>query len=330
MGTGPDFVVPVVEGPQAGQTQILVLRPGVDRPAEARDQRGEAERGPDAGQVHVGHPLVDVEAPGPHLVESSGLHAPLGPGAPDYGVEADVGVPVRLEDPALGAGRILDDAGRLLLQGGGQSAFEQIGWLNEMVVDRDDGHPDRPRLGVWQQRGGARRVQGVHELMTLPPSCSFSRNARPNRCRAKGTHTTMISAHQPIMAATGWSSCHEPAMIVPGLTWRTAATSADSGSHSAIARGISFIPEIGHKRAGQKRQRQHDRKADSLHGVGVADQHPHEHPEPGEGEQSQQHQGHQFRDPSRPEVRTPAQGQAEPGHDHNAKDLLDDLADDLG
>ena len=47
---------------------------------------------------------------------------------------------------------------------------------------------------------------------------------RLNRRRAIGTHTAMISTHQPIMAGTGCWSCHEPLDDVPWHTWRTAAT----------------------------------------------------------------------------------------------------------
>ena len=77
---------------QAGQAQLLVLSPGIDGPAESRDQGGETERGPDAGPIHVGDPLVDVEATRAHLVEPGRFHAPLLPRPADHRIEPDVRV----------------------------------------------------------------------------------------------------------------------------------------------------------------------------------------------------------------------------------------------
>ena len=105
MRTRPLLEVPVVEGAQAGQTELGVLGPRVDGAAEARDQRREAEGGPDPGPVHVLDASLDVEAARTHLVEAGRLHAPLVAGAPDHGVEADVGVAVALEDPRLASRR---------------------------------------------------------------------------------------------------------------------------------------------------------------------------------------------------------------------------------
>ena len=88
----PHLQVPVVEGAQAGETEVRVRRPRVHRAAEPRHQRGKAQRGPDAGAVHVVHAGVDVEAAGAHLVEAGRLHAPFVPGPADDGVQPDVGI----------------------------------------------------------------------------------------------------------------------------------------------------------------------------------------------------------------------------------------------
>ena len=112
----PHLEVPVVEGAQAGQAEVLVLRPRVDGAAEARHERGEAQGGPDAGPVHVRDAGLDVEAARAHLVEAGRLHAPLLPGPPHHGVEPDVGVAVALEDPALRPVVLLDDAGRAVVR----------------------------------------------------------------------------------------------------------------------------------------------------------------------------------------------------------------------
>ena len=96
---------------------------------------------------------LDVEAARAHLVEAGRLHAPLLAGPAHHGVEPDVGVVVPLEDPGLGPVVLLDDRGRPCLERRGQAALEEVRRLNEVVVDRDHGHPHGPGLGVGQQRG---------------------------------------------------------------------------------------------------------------------------------------------------------------------------------
>ena len=92
----------------AGQPELGVGRPGEHRTAESGDQGREAQRGPDARSVHVGHPGLDVEAARTHLVEARRLHAPLVPGPPDHRVEADVRIEAALVLPGLGAAVELD------------------------------------------------------------------------------------------------------------------------------------------------------------------------------------------------------------------------------
>ncbi len=166
----PHLEVPIVEGPHAGEPEILVRRPRVDRTAEARDQRRKAQRGPDAGAVHVQNAGVDVEAAGPHFVEAGRLHAPLRPRSTDDCVEPDVGIQLPLEDPALGPVFLLHDAGRPRGEGGRQPVLEEVRGFDQVVVDRDHGHPDRPGLRVGEQGGPARCgpcVDGSHGKVTL-------------------------------------------------------------------------------------------------------------------------------------------------------------------
>ena len=169
VGSRPRLEVPVVEGAQAGQSELGILSPRVDGTAETRHQRREAQSGPDPGPVHVLNSGLDVEAARPHFVEARRLHAPLVAGAADHGVQADVGVAVALEDPGLGAVVLLDHPGGGVGQGGGQTTLEEIRRLDEVVVDRNDGDPDRPGLGIGQQGGPLRPVDvdGSHEKVTL-------------------------------------------------------------------------------------------------------------------------------------------------------------------
>ena len=71
----PLFEEPVVPGAHAGQPEVTVRAREEDTAAEAGDLRGEVDRGPDAVDVHVAHPGLDVVAAGPHLVEAEGLEA---------------------------------------------------------------------------------------------------------------------------------------------------------------------------------------------------------------------------------------------------------------
>ena len=131
--------------------------------------------------VHVENAGVDVEAAGPHFVEARRLHAPLGARATDDGVEADVGIVLPLENPALGPVLLLDDAGRSRGQGGGQAVLEEVRGLNEVVIDRDHGHPDWSRLRVGEQGGppgGGACIDGSHEKVTL----SSATLVRPRGC----------------------------------------------------------------------------------------------------------------------------------------------------
>ena len=112
VGAGPHLVVPVVPRVDAGQAELGVLRLREHRAAEPGDERREAHRRADAGQVHVGDAGVDVPAAAAHLVEVGRRHRPLVAGPADHRVEADVRVDVALVGPHLAAVVAGDDLRR--------------------------------------------------------------------------------------------------------------------------------------------------------------------------------------------------------------------------
>ena len=112
------------------------------------------------------------------------LHSVAWP--PDDGVEPDVGVVPALEDPALGPVVLLDDPRGRRGERGGQAMLEEVRGLNQVVVDRNHRHPDRPGLRIGQQGGAARCgpcVDGSHEKVTLSSA---------NVVRPGGRMTTQI------------------------------------------------------------------------------------------------------------------------------------------
>src|SRR5262249_57253887 len=68
--------------------------------------------------------------------------------APDDRVQPDLEEDLSVERPDLMSLFALDDARRLLLQLRGQPTFEHPGWLDEVVVGREERVPDVARLGV--------------------------------------------------------------------------------------------------------------------------------------------------------------------------------------
>ena len=148
VGPGPDLVMPLVPGPQAGQPQLGIVGLDEHRATEAGHQGREAQGRPYAVQVHVRHPGPDVEAPRTHVLEPGRVHAPGLLRAADDGVEADVRIPAVLVQPGLGAVGVLDDAGRPSGQSGLDPTLEEIRGFDEVVVHRDDRHPDGPGFGV--------------------------------------------------------------------------------------------------------------------------------------------------------------------------------------
>ncbi len=131
------------------------------------------------------------------------------------------------------------------------------------------------------------------------------------------------------MAATGCTSCQDPLEGVPCQIWRTAATSAESGSHSPITRGTTFIPSMGTKVPARKEKGEHDGKAKSLHSVGATHQHAHQHPEPRESQESQHHGTGELQPACEVQVWAPSEAETDGDHYRYPEDLLDYLPDDL-
>jgi hypothetical protein len=100
----------------------------------------EAHRPEDAAGVHVLDALVDVPAPGAHLVERRRVDAVLLLGAPGDGVEADVGDDGAVEGPDVVTRLGLDDLRGLIGELRRQPTLEQTGRLDEVVVDAHQDH----------------------------------------------------------------------------------------------------------------------------------------------------------------------------------------------
>ena len=152
VAAGPHLEMPVVPGPQCGQPQLEIVTLPEHRAGEPGDQRGEVQRGPDAGQVHVGDPGVDVPTAAAHLVEPGGFHAPFLVRPSDHRVEPDIRILPVLIAPHLASVVGLDDLGRAVGQRGGKPADEHVGRLDDVIVDRDQDMLSLPGIRVRQQR----------------------------------------------------------------------------------------------------------------------------------------------------------------------------------
>ena len=102
-----------------------------------------------------------VVATGPHLVEARRLHRPLVLRAARHRVQPDLGVTPAVEHPRLGAVLGGHDRGASSAIPGRQPALEEVGGLDEVVVDRDDGQTTRSWLGVGQE--GRHRPGACHD-----------------------------------------------------------------------------------------------------------------------------------------------------------------------
>jgi hypothetical protein len=128
--------VPVVVGPdqRVGQVQVVAE----ERAGGEGGERGEVHRRQHAAGVHVLDPLVDVVATGPHLVEALRLHAVLRLGATGHGVEGGRLHDHLAERPHVGALVVADQLGRPVEVPRVEVVDEEIGWLDEVVVDADE------------------------------------------------------------------------------------------------------------------------------------------------------------------------------------------------
>ena len=139
LGAAPAVDVPVVVGLHHGAGLVLVLAPGEELAAEL-GEGGKAHGAEHAVDRHVTHPLVDVVATDPHVVERGGLDAVLLGRAADDGVQADVGDLVAVVLPDVGPVLAADELGGLVLVLGRQQPVEHPPRLNDVVVDTDQDH----------------------------------------------------------------------------------------------------------------------------------------------------------------------------------------------
>ena len=100
-------------------------------------ERGEVHRGQDAAGVHVLDPLVHVVAAGSDLVEALRLEAVLLLGSTGHGVERRGLHDDLAERPDVGALVVADQLGRPVLVLGVEVVDEQVGRLDDVVVDAD-------------------------------------------------------------------------------------------------------------------------------------------------------------------------------------------------
>ena len=144
--------MPVVPGPQRRETEFGVVALPEHRAREPSDQGGEVQRCPDSGEVHVGDAGVDIPTAAAHFVEAGGLHTPFLFWPADDGVESDVRIAAALVMPHLGAVVGLHDLRRAVGQRVREAALEHVGWLDDVVVNRDEDVLSLPRRRVRQQR----------------------------------------------------------------------------------------------------------------------------------------------------------------------------------
>ena len=173
----PLLVDPVVPGRNARLAQLGVGGVVEEAAAEARDLRREVERGPHAVDVHVADAGLDVKAARPHLVEPERLELhSVGP-ATRHGVHADLGEGLAVEGPHLMPGFGLDDARRHVGELRRKAALERVGWLNDMVI-----HRDQRVLHLARRRFGKEQLDRVTGRGHRNPLNSFPKYGAPRAC----------------------------------------------------------------------------------------------------------------------------------------------------
>jgi hypothetical protein len=153
------------------------------QPREPERRGGKAQGRLDADRVHVAHALADVPDRGMQLVEVDGAEVALArlPAADAVGPEQ--GHALVLEDPVVDPGRVALDAGRARLEPRGEASFEQVGRLDQMVVDGHDpiAQLRRRQLAAPDQRSLRPRVfqdlfeQVCHGRVSVPVPETSSR-----------------------------------------------------------------------------------------------------------------------------------------------------------
>jgi len=129
--------------------------------------------------VHVGHAGVDVVTAGTHVLEPERferdrLWAPAGDG-----VHAHLGVDLPFELPHLRPVARLDDVRAGGLQRRREIGLEEVGWLHDVIVDRDHGVANLPRLGLRQEE---LRVERRHGRLKASISIAQASSAAQYTC----------------------------------------------------------------------------------------------------------------------------------------------------
>ena len=119
---------------------------------------GKAHRRRDPGQVHVLDPGVDVPAAAAHLVEVGRLHRPLVLRSSDTAFNPMFGKSGPRRSQTWRPSRRSTTCGRPVGQPSRHAALEQVGRLDQVVVDRHDAMP---------RRCGRRRLRCMHR--EVPP-----------------------------------------------------------------------------------------------------------------------------------------------------------------
>src|SRR4029077_18557850 len=144
---------PFVPRAHAGQRELGIVSELLEALArESGQERGEAHRRVHAVHVHVGDAGADVPRTAAHLVETGRFEAVLRHRPADARVEADVRQLLSLEDPGLAPVAALDDVRCARRELRREPAYEGIGWLDDVVVDRDHRVPPSRPLRLRQPR----------------------------------------------------------------------------------------------------------------------------------------------------------------------------------
>ena len=148
----PLLEVPVVGSPHDREREVGIAHAELVALArETGERRREVQGRVDAVEVHVAHARIDVPRAASHLVEADGVERQLLLRPAHDRVEADLVVAVAVVQPVLHAVVVGLDTRRALGVLGGDPALEEVGWLDEVVVDRDQRAPAGPAIGVGQE-----------------------------------------------------------------------------------------------------------------------------------------------------------------------------------
>jgi len=139
MRPGPFLDVPVVVGAHHRRRLLTVGGVHEQLAAEPRKRR-KAQRTQHAVGVHVAHPVTDVVAAGPDLLDTRGFTAELLAWAPGHRVEGGVEDLLAAVAPGHCAVVATDEArcvGGVLLR---HTTLEHVGGLDHVVVDAHQDH----------------------------------------------------------------------------------------------------------------------------------------------------------------------------------------------